>query len=105
LLFFSSSCACSYILTKTANSEEKLWKYSSPHEEYSEVKIAKSIGFGSTKEDVVAAFGECEEKNIYESTELGYVTYEYVYDYNQHMRFTIYEEFGVTCIELKNYGA
>jgi hypothetical protein len=80
-------------------------KYSSPHEEYSEVKIAKGIGFGSTKEDVIAAFGECEEENIYESTELGYVTYEYVNDYNQHMRFTIYEEFGVTCIELKNYGA
>lgn len=73
-----------------------------PFVNYPTVQIAKGITFGSTKEDVIAAFGEPDD--IYEATEYGYVVYDYSNDYKECMSLTIYDDYGVTCIDLSRYS-
>ena len=63
------------------------------------MEIANGIHFGSTEEDVIAAFGPCDD--VYECEY--YKTYEYCVDYTYYLNFTIYEEYGVTAIELEEY--
>lgn len=60
------------------------------------------ITWGSTEEDVVAAYGEPEDEP-YESKELGYKDYEYRYEYSYVLRLTVYEDGGVKEISLQNY--
>jgi hypothetical protein len=72
------------------------------YEKYPEVTIAKGITWGATKAEIEAAFGECDD--LYESEEYGYVTMEYTYDWQYYMTLTVFEDKGLTCIELSNYG-
>lgn len=67
-----------------------------------DMAIAKGIKMGSTAQEVEAAFGTTDD--VYESTELGYKVYEYQVDYNLHMKFTIYNDYGVTSIEFQRYN-
>lgn len=69
-------------------------------ESYPDMVIAKGIHIGSTKEEVEAAFGPCED--IYES-ELGYTAYSYVVDYTYHMDLTVYDDKGLTAIDISTY--
>ncbi len=71
-------------------------------EKYPSVTVAKGIKFGSTEQEVIAAFGQPEEDDIYVS-DSGYKTFEYCNDYSQYLRLTIYEDTGVSCIEIKEY--
>jgi hypothetical protein len=71
-------------------------------ETYPDVRIAKDITFGSSKEDVVSAFGEPD--NIYESESYGYVTYEYQTEYDRYLSLTICNDYGVTGIDMCVYG-
>jgi hypothetical protein len=73
-----------------------------PLNKYPDVKIAKGITFGSTEQEVIAAFGECDD--IYISNEFGYKTYEYQNNYTQYMTLTISDKYGVTSIDLSSYG-
>lgn len=71
-------------------------------EKYPSVTVAKGIKFGSTEQEVIAAFGQPEEDDVYVS-DSGYKTFEYCNDYSQYLRLTIYEDTGVSCIEIKEY--
>lgn len=66
-----------------------------------DMTIAKGITIGSTKEEVLAAFGETDD--VYEATDYGYTTYEYVVDYTYHLNITVYDTVGVTAIEFEDY--
>lgn len=69
---------------------------------YPDMELAKGIGIGSSREEVEAAFGVCDD--IYESDpEYGYVTYNYSVDYTYYLKLTIYEDKGVTAIEISSY--
>lgn len=68
---------------------------------YPDMKIAKGIGVGSTREEVEAAFGKTEE--VYEETEENYVFLEYSLDYTYYLRIGIIGDHGVTSIELQAY--
>lgn len=68
---------------------------------YPDMKIAKGIGIGSTREEVEAAFGKTEE--VYEDTELNYVSLEYSLDVTYYLRINIVGDYGVTSIELQAY--
>lgn len=73
-----------------------------PLAKHPSVVIANGITFGSTEEDVLNAFGECDD--IYSSKEFGYKTYEYNYGYDKFLTITIFDEYGVTAIEFQSYG-
>jgi hypothetical protein len=66
------------------------------------VTIAKGITFGSTEAEVIAAFGECDD--IYNADEYGYKTYEYNDNYEKYLTITIFDDYGVTSIEMQSYG-
>lgn len=71
-------------------------------ENYPDMEIAGGIGFGSTREEVEAAFGECED--IYEADSgYNYVVYNYEMDYDYYLKLTIYEDKGVTAIDISSY--
>lgn len=71
-------------------------------ESYPDMEIAGGIGFGSTREEVEAAFGECED--IYEAdSDYNYVVYNYEMDYDYYLKLTIYEDKGVTAIDISSY--
>ena len=70
-------------------------------ESYPDMDIAGGIGLGSSREEVDAAFGVCED--VYEATDYGYVTYSYDVDYTYYLKMTIYDDKGVTAIELSTY--
>ena len=63
--------------------------------------IAKGISMGSTREEVIAAFGETDD--VYEATDYGYCTLSYKVDYTYYLAITVYDEYGVTSIKLENY--
>lgn len=65
------------------------------------VTIAKGITWGSTKDQVLAAFGE--PKDSYISEEYKYSTLTYQYKYDKHLKITIYDEYGVTAISMDTY--
>lgn len=77
-------------------------KYSSPYEEHSSVQIAKGIKFGSTAEEVIAAFGDGDEEP-YRAEELGYTVYSYRNNFAERMKIVVYDDFGVTEIQLQKY--
>ncbi|MGI6199167.1 MAG: hypothetical protein ACOYJA_00185 [Christensenellales bacterium] len=66
-----------------------------------EMTIAGGITWGSTKEQVEAAFGE--PKDVYTSEDHGYVTYTYQDEFSKYLKLTIFDEMGVTKIEMQNY--
>lgn len=68
---------------------------------YPDMKLAKGIGIGSSREEVEAAFGE--PKDVSEMTEINCVYLEYSLDYTYYLRFRIGEENGVTSIEMQEY--
>lgn len=71
-------------------------------ENYPDMEIAGGIGFGSTREEVEAAFGECED--IYEADSgYNYAVYNYDMDYKYYLKLTIYEDKGVTAIDISSY--
>lgn len=71
-------------------------------ENYPDMEIAKGIGFGSTREEVDAAFGACED--IYEADSgMNYVVYNYEVDYDKYLKLTIDGEKGVTAIDISSY--
>ena len=70
-------------------------------DKYPTIEIAKGIKWGATKDEIVAAFGPYDD--IYEAKENGYVVYKYEDNYSKHMSLTIYDEFGLTCVEFSNY--
>lgn len=69
-------------------------------ENFPSMTIGNGITIGSTKSEVEAACGPCEE--IYEATEHGYVNYSYSIE-NYTLKLTIYDDKGVTAIELSQY--
>lgn len=71
-------------------------------ENYPDMEIAGGIGFGSTREEVEAAFGECED--VYEADSgYNYVVCNYEMDYDYYLKLTIYEDKGVTAIDISTY--
>ncbi len=71
-------------------------------ENHPDMKVAKGIGIGSSREEVEAAFGPCDD--IYEADgDCNYVTYNYEVDYTYHLKLTIYDDKGVTAIAMSSY--
>jgi hypothetical protein len=70
-------------------------------EKYPTVYISNGITWGATQEDIIKAFGE--PTSAYESDESEYVVLEYMFDYDIYMELTVYNEFGLTCIDLSSY--
>ena len=70
-------------------------------DEFPDMEIAQVIGLGSSEEEVKEAFGKCD--SIYES-DYGYVVYSYEDDnYDYELDLTIFEDEGVTAIEMNIY--
>lgn len=69
-----------------------------PIEKCPTFEIAKGIKFGSTEEEVISAFGECDD--IYEGEEYKVYTYN---DDNKYLELTIYPDAGVRGVELSVY--
>ncbi|MCP1101928.1 putative small lipoprotein YifL [Aequitasia blattaphilus] len=72
-------------------------------EPYPDFVLAGGITWGATYEEIKAAYGEPSEEP-YRSEDLGYYTYEYKNEYSQNMRFVVYDEMGLTEIDIHNYG-
>lgn len=70
-------------------------------EKVPQMEIAKGIKIGSSKEEVEKAFGKCDD--VYDAKDSGYVNYNYSVEYQYHLKFTIYNDKGVTSIELSDY--
>jgi hypothetical protein len=70
-------------------------------DKYPTVVIAKGITWGATEAEIIAAFGEWNDE--YVSTDGGYKTVDYVYDYSKYMKLTINDELGLTAISFKDY--
>lgn len=71
-------------------------------ENYPDMQVAKGIGIGSSREEVEAAFGPCDD--IYEADgEYNYVTYNYEVDYTYYLKLTIDNDKGITAIAMSNY--
>lgn len=70
-------------------------------DDYPYMEIADGIGIGSTREEVEAAFGPCDD--IYEADEYGYVTYNYNVDYTYYLKITVFDDMGVTAISMSTY--
>jgi hypothetical protein len=66
--------------------------------------IGNGIQLGDTHQQVLEACGPCEEKNMFVSEEYGYITYEYRVDFTYYLKITVYDEYGVTKIQLQDYG-
>ena len=61
---------------------------------YPEIELPAGITWGSTKDDIVTAYGEPEEEP-YRAEDLGYWEYTYYNDYTQKLRLTIYDDKGL----------
>ncbi len=73
--------------------------------DYPSVVLPKGITWGSTLEEVKAAYGEPTDEPYYADS-LGYWEYEYEdEDLDFNLRLTIYDDKGVTGISLKSYKA
>ncbi|MGI6118245.1 MAG: DUF6612 family protein [Bilifractor sp.] len=68
-----------------------------------EMKLAGGITWGSTYDQIVAAYGEPDEEP-YRSEELGYYVLTYYKDYRQQMKVCIYDDGGLKRVDLKDYG-
>ncbi|SEQ55125.1 hypothetical protein SAMN02910369_02000 [Lachnospiraceae bacterium NE2001] len=72
-------------------------------EKYPELILPNEITWGSTAEDILAAYGEPQETPVY-SDEYGYTVYRYTNasrDYNVEL--IVYDELGLTEISLRAY--
>ena len=66
-----------------------------------EMTIAQGITWGSTADEVVEAFGEADDE--YRSDDLGYTKYTYEDDYDKYLDIYVYDDYGVTEIEMRLY--
>ena len=66
-----------------------------------DMTIAQGITWGSTAEEVIEAFGEPDDE--YRSDALGYTEYTYEDDYDKYLRIYVYDDYGVTEIQMKLY--
>lgn len=69
-------------------------------EAYPDMVIGNGIRIGSTRSEVEAACGPCDD--IYETGD-GYAFYSYDVDTTYQLSLTIYDDIGVTAIELQLY--
>lgn len=67
-------------------------------ETYPAMEVAKGIKIGSSRQDVDAAFGTCDD--LYEDKEAGYVKYNYMFDDGSYIKFTMIDDYGVTAIQV-----
>lgn len=70
-------------------------------ETFPDMVIGNGLHFGSTHEEVLAAMGPCDD--IYESTDYGYSVYDYNYDFTYYLKLTVYNDLGVTAIDMCTY--
>ncbi|MCR5632673.1 MAG: hypothetical protein K6F60_04185 [Eubacterium sp.] len=88
--------------------ETAVWAYSidinwAETDKYPEIILPKGITWGSSVDDVKAAYGEPTE-DPYRAEELGYWSYTYKSeDYDVYLTLTIYDDKGITKIEYQNY--
>lgn len=86
--------------------ECEIWAYGIDiawsEEGYPDIELPGGITWGSTIEDVVAAYGEPEDEPYY-SDSLKYYVYEYQYEYSKYFKLTIYEDRGLTAFDLSSY--
>lgn len=68
-----------------------------PLEDVPELVVANGITWGSTAEDIMDAFGEPDYEQNEEDR--GYSVYTYNGDKGETLKFIVYDEYGVTCIE------
>lgn len=66
-----------------------------------EMTIAQGITWGSTADEVLEAFGEPDDE--YRSDDLGYTKYTYEDDYDKELGIYVYDDYGVTEIEMQLY--
>lgn len=68
---------------------------------YPDMTIGNGLTLGSTREEVEAVCGPCDD--IYESTDNGYAVYSYNVDYTYYLKVTVYDTLGVTAFDLTTY--
>lgn len=66
-----------------------------------EMTIAQGITWGSTADEVLDAFGEADDE--YRSDDLGYTKYTYEDDYDKYLEIYVYDDYGVTEIQMRLY--
>ena len=71
-------------------------------ENHPEMTIGNGLKFGDTAQQVLDTCGPCED--IYVSEEYGYQVYTYCVDFNYYLRITVYDEYGITKIQLQDYS-
>lgn len=71
-------------------------------EPHPEMTIGNGLKFGDTAQQVLDACGPCED--VFVSEEYGYQVYTYRVDFNYYLKLTVYDEFGITGIQLQDYG-
>lgn len=69
---------------------------------YPQIELPGGITWGSTVEQVVAAYGEPEDEP-YRSDDLGYYSYEYSYDYSKYLTLYIWDDGGLKEVEYQVY--
>ena len=88
--------------------ETSIWAYSidinwAETDKYPEIILPKGITWGSSVDDVKAAYGDPTE-DPYRAEDLGYWSYTYKSeDYDVYLTLTIYDDKGITKIEYQNY--
>lgn len=70
-------------------------------EDVPDMMIAQGITWGSTAEEVIEAFGEADDE--YHSDSLNYTEYTYEYGYEKELSITVYDDYGVTEMNLRVY--
>ena len=71
-------------------------------ENHPEMTIGNGLKFGDTAQQVIDACGPCED--IYVSEEYGYQVYTYRVDFNYYLKINVYDEYGITKIQLQDYS-
>lgn len=71
-------------------------------EPHPEMTIGNGLKFGDTAQQVIDACGPCED--IFVSDSLGYRTFTYRVDFDYYLKITVYDEFGITKIQLEDYS-
>lgn len=70
---------------------------------YPEIELPAGITWGSTKDDIVAAYGEPDEEP-YRAEDLGYWAYTYYRDYTHKLKLTIYDDKGLVNFSYQIYN-
>ena len=71
-------------------------------EPHPEMTIGNGLKFGDTAQQVIDSCGPCED--IFVSDSLGYRTFTYRVDFDYYLKITVYDEFGITKIQLEDYS-